>query len=178
MWVHLPPVPPALNCHIVECCITSYLFQLKKWCRRNFAVVNFYPQTMMVIANIFLCLSLLIHYGQAISATDLAEIKQAIFEDEKMKGIDRQLSDNIMTTGELVTALQNQETFVNELKEAHERETKALKLSYTTLEMYAKLSLPKTCSALKKTGLNETVTAMINPAGLDKSLAAIQSSAV
>ena len=129
---------------------------------------------MMVIANIFLCLSLLIHYGQAISATDLAEIKQAIFEDEKMKGIDRQLSDNIMTTGELITALQNQETFVNELKEAHERETKALKLSYTTLEMYAKLTLPETCSALKKTGLNETVTAMINPAGIDKSLAAIQ----
>ena len=90
----------------------------------------------MVIANIFLCLSLLIHYGQAISATDLAEIKQAIFEDEKIKGIDKQLSDNIMATGELVTALQNQETFVNELKEAHEREIKDL----NDVEMYSKLT--------------------------------------
>ena len=95
---------------------------------------------MTVIANIVLCLSLFVHYGEAISAADLAEIKTAIFEDEKMKGLDSQLSDNIMTTGELVTALQYQETFVNELKEAHEREIKDLKLSYTTLEMYSKLT--------------------------------------
>ena len=97
---------------------------------------------MKVIANILLYLSILFHYGQAISATDMAEIKKAIFEDDKIKGLDRQLNDNIMTTGELVTALQNQETFVNELKEAHEREIKDLKLSYMTLEMYSKLTLP------------------------------------
>ena len=115
---------------------------MKKWCHRNFAAVKSYPLTMKVIANILLCLSILFRYGQAISATDMAEIKKAIFEDDKIKGLDRQLNDNIMTTGELVTALQNQETFVNELKEAHEREIKDLKLSYMTLEMYSKLTLP------------------------------------
>ena len=46
---------------------------------------------MKVIANIFLYLSILFRYGQAISATDMAEIKKAIFEDEKIKGLDRQL---------------------------------------------------------------------------------------
>ena len=134
------------------------------------------------LANIFLYLSILFRYGQAISATEMAEIKKAIFEDDKMKGLDRQLNDNIMTTGELVTALQHQATLMNttlndynELKAAqlaqnqlHEKETKALKLQYHTLEMYSKLTLPETCTELKKTGLNESVTAMINPAGLEQ----------
>ena len=131
----------------------------------------------MVIANFIIFLSIFVGYGRAISSTELAEIKKAIFEDEKMKGIDRQLGDNIMTTGELVTAQQHQETLMKTtLKNYNEllMETEELKLKYSTLEMYSKLSLPETCSALRKTGLNESVTAMINPAGLDKSLAAIQ----
>ena len=131
----------------------------------------------MVTANIIIFLSIFVGYGRSISLTELAEIKKAIFEDEKMKGIDRQLGDNIMTTGELVTAQQHQETLMKTtLKNYNEllMETEELKLKYSTLEMYSKLSLPETCSALKKTGLNESVTAMINPAGIDKSLPAIQ----
>ena len=161
---------------------------MKNWCRRNFAPVKSYPLTMKVIANILLCLSILFRYGQAISATEMAEIKKAIFEDDKIKGLDRQLNDNIMTTDELVTALQHQTTLMNttlndfnELKAAqlaqkqsHEKETKDLKLKYDTLEMYAKLSLPETCSALKKSGLNKSVTAMINPAGLEQMFPAME----
>ena len=83
---------------------------------------------MMVIANFILFLSLFVGYGQAISSTELAEIKKAIFEDEEIKGLNRQLSNNIMTTGELVTAQQNQETLIEDLK-----------LQYSTLEMYSKV---------------------------------------
>ena len=83
---------------------------------------------MMVISNFILFLSLCVGYGQAISSTELAEIRKAIFEDEEMKGLNRQLSDNIMTTGELVTAQQNQETVIEDLK-----------LQYRTLEMYSKV---------------------------------------
>ena len=83
---------------------------------------------MMVISNFILFLSLFVGYGQAISSTELAEIKKAIFEGEEMKGLNRQLSDNIMTTGELVTAQQNQETVIEDLK-----------LQYRTLEMYSKV---------------------------------------
>ena len=78
---------------------------------------------------------------------------------------------------ELVTTLQHQDTLMKTTLKNYDElqmETEDLKLKYRTLEMYSKLSLPETCSALRKTGLNESVTAMINPAGLDKSLAAIQ----
>ena len=83
---------------------------------------------MMMISNFILFLSIFVGYGQAISSAELAEIKKAIFEDEEMKGLNRQLSDNIMTTGELVTAQQNQETLIEDLK-----------LQYSTLEMYSKV---------------------------------------
>lgn len=143
---------------------------------------------MIVIANIVLHLSFLVQYGQAISATDLgnlkAELKKEIFEDEKMKKLGTQITENIMATDEIVTALQHQETLLNttlndykELKEAqlaHEQETKDLKLRFKTLEMYSKLSLPETCSALRKTGLNESISAMINPAGVDQTFAPIE----
>ena len=96
----------------------------------------------MMISNFILFLSIFVGYGQAISSAELAEIKKAIFEDEKMKGIDRQLGDNIMTTGELVTALQYQDTLIkttlnnyNELQ----METENLKLQHRTLEMYTKV---------------------------------------
>ena len=136
---------------------------------------------IVAITNIVLCLSVFVQYGQAISATDWqnvkAELKREIFEDERMKRLDTQLSDNILTTDELVTALQNQEALVkttlndyNELKAAQ----LDLKLKYKTLEMYSRLSLPETCSALRKTGLNESVTVMINPMGLDQTFAPIE----
>ena len=99
------------------------------------------------------------------------EVYDRIIENEKKH------NDVVRKNNELFTALQNQETLMKTtLKNYNElqSETENLKLQYRTLEMYSKLSLPETCSALKKTGLNESVAAMINPAGLDKSLAAIQ----
>ena len=99
------------------------------------------------------------------------EVYDRIIENEKKH------KDVVRKNNELFTALQNQETLMKTtLKNYNElqSETENLKLQYRTLEMYSKLSLPETCSALRKTGLNESVTAMINPAGLDKSLAAIQ----
>ena len=99
------------------------------------------------------------------------EVYDRIIENEKKH------NDVVRKNNELFTALQNQETLMKTtLKNYNElqSETENLKLQYRTLEMYSKLSLPGTCSALKKTGLNESVSAMINPAGLDKSLAAIQ----
>ena len=97
---------------------------------------------MMLIANFILFLSLFVGYGQAISSTELAEIKKAIFEDEEMKGLNRQLSDNIMTTGELFTAQQNQEILLKTTLENYnelQMETEELKLKYSTLEMYSKV---------------------------------------
>ena len=104
----------------------------------------------MVISNFILFLSLFVGYGQAISSTEWAEIKKAIFEGEEMKGLNRQLSDNIMTTGELVTAQQNQETVIEDLK-----------LQYRTLEMYSKVrniwfSSPLVPSKWEKNMLTET----------------------
>ena len=99
------------------------------------------------------------------------EVYDRIIENEKKH------NDVVRKNNELFTALQNQETLMKTtLKNYNElqSEIENLKLQYRTLEMYSKLSLPETCSALRKTGLNESVTAMINPAGLDKSLAAIQ----
>ena len=99
------------------------------------------------------------------------EVYDRIIENEKKH------KDVVRKNNELFTALQNQEILMKTtLKNYNElqSETENLKLQYRTLEMYSKLSLPETCSALKKTGLNESVSAMINPAGLDKSLAAIQ----
>ena len=153
--------------------------------------VKSYPLTMVVlIAKIVFYLSLFVQYGQgqAISASELsnlkAELKKEIFEDEKMTKLGTQLTDNIMATGEIVTALQHQEILMNatlndynELKEAQlaqERETNDLRLQFKTLEMYSKLTLPETCSALRKTGMNESVTAMINPAGVDEAFAPIE----
>ena len=130
-----------------------------------------------ILANFIIFWSIFISYGGAISSTELAEIKKAIFEGEEMKGLKRQLSDNILTTGDLVTIQQHQETLLKTTLKNYNKlqiETENLKLQYRTLEMYSKLSLPETCSALRKTGLNESVKAMINPAGLDKSLPAIQ----
>ena len=53
-------------------------------------------------------------------------------------------------------------------------ETENLKLQYRTLEMYSRLTLPETCSELKKTGLNKSVAAMINPAGLEQMFSAME----
>ena len=99
------------------------------------------------------------------------EVYDRIIENEKKH------NDVVRKNNELFTALQNQETLMKTTLNNYNKllmETEELKLKYSTLEMYSKLSLPETCSALKKTGLNESVTAMINPAGIDKSLAAIQ----
>ena len=105
-----------------------------------------------------------------------------IIENERkhkdfVKKNNEQHEDLVKKNNELVTALQNQDTLMKTTIKNYSElqlETEDLKLKYRTLEMYSKLSLPETCSALRKTGLNESVTAMINPAGLDKSLAAIQ----
>ena len=105
-----------------------------------------------------------------------------IIENEKkhkdfVKKNNEQHDDLVKKNKELVTTLQHQDTLMKTTLKNYDElqmETEDLKLKYRTLEMYSKLSLPETCSALRKTGLNESVTAMINPAGLDKSLAAIQ----
>ena len=105
------------------------------------------------------------------------EKTHAAFVKKISELVEKKHDDLVKKNNEVVAALQNQETLMKTtLKNYNELqiETENLKLQYRTLEMYSKLSLPETCSALKKTGLNESVAAMINPAGLDKSLAAIQ----
>ena len=98
------------------------------------------------------------------------------------------LENNVETTQNclnqiqaLTTEIETKSNELNDLKEAqktqndlHEKETKDLKSKLKTLDMYAKLFLPETCSELKKTGFNEPVTALINPVGSDREFAPIQ----
>jgi septal ring factor EnvC (AmiA/AmiB activator) len=98
------------------------------------------------------------------------------------------LENNVETTQNclnqiqaLTTEIETKSNELNDLKEAqktqnelNEKETKDLKSKLKTLDMYAKLFLPETCSELKKTGLNEPVTTLINPAGSDREFAPIQ----
>ena len=99
------------------------------------------------------------------------EVYDRIIENEKKH------NDVVRKNNELFTALQNQETLMKTtLKNYNElqSETENLKLQYRTLEMYSRLTLPETCSELKKTGLNKSVAAMINPAGLEQMFSAME----
>jgi hypothetical protein len=113
------------------------------------------------------------------SYTRIIEIekKHADFVKKNNDLFEKNHDEFMKKNNELVTALQNQDALIKTMLKNYnelQMETENLKLQYRTLEMYSKLTLPETCSALKKTGLNKSVTAMINPAGLEQMFSAME----
>ena len=135
---------------------------------------------------IFTCLIIAIRGNeedfQSFKTEVLTKIKTIQDDQTRNKGIlENNMESNLNQIQALTTELERKSNELNDLKEAqktqtelHEKETKDLKSKLKTLDMYAKLFLPETCSELKKTGLNEPVTALINPAGSDKEFEPIQ----
>ena len=128
---------------------------------------------------IVICLS---HTLNQVKGLSVDELKQLVL-DQFTESYDRIIrnekkhDDLVKKTNELVTALQNQDTLMKTMLKNYnelQMETENLKLQYRTLEMYSRLTLPETCSELKKTGLNKSVAAMINPAGLEQMFSAME----
>ena len=105
------------------------------------------------------------------------EKNHADFVKKNNELVEKKHDDFVKKTNELVTALQNQDTLMKTMLKNYNElhmETENLKIQYRTLEMYSRLTLPETCSDLKKTGLNKSVAAMINPAGLEQMFSAME----
>ena len=134
---------------------------------------------MKLLMVIVICLS---HTLNQVKGLSVDELKQLVL-DQFTESYDRIIKnekkhdDLVKKNNELVTAMQNQDTLMKTMLKNYnelQMETENLKLQYRTLEMYSNLILPETCSELKKTGLNKSVAAMINPAGLEQMFSAME----
>ena len=134
---------------------------------------------MKFLMVIVICLSHTLNHVKGLSVDELKQLVLDQFTESYDRIIknEKKHDDLVKKTNELVTALQNQDTLMKTMLKNYNKlqiETENLKLQYRTLEMYSKLTLPETCSDLKKTGLNRSVTAMINPAGLEQMFSAME----
>ena len=115
--------------------------------------------------------------GKSVDELEGLVLDQFTESYDRIIKIEKNHDDLVKKNNELVTALQNQDTLMKTMLKNYNKlqmETENLKLQYRTLEMYSRLTLPETCSELKKTGLNKSVAAMINPAGLEQMFSAME----
>ena len=134
---------------------------------------------MKLLMIIVICLSHTLNQVKGLSVEELEQLVLDQFTEsyDRIIKIEKNHADLVKKNNELVTALQNQDTLMKTMLKNYNKlqmETENLKLQYRTLEMYSRLTLPETCSELKKTGLNKSVAAMINPAGLEQMFSAME----
>ena len=134
---------------------------------------------MKLLMVIVICLSHTLNQVKGLSVEELEQLVLDQFTEsyDRIIKIEKNHADLVKKNNELVTAMKNQDTLMKTMLKNYnelQMETENLKLQYRTLEMYSKLTLPETCSELKKTGLNKSVTAMINPAGLEQMFSAME----
>ena len=149
---------------------------------------------MKLLMVIVICLSHTLNQVKCLSVEELKQLvldqftesydriikiekNHADFVKKNNELVEKKHDDFVKKNNELVTALQNQDTLMKTMLKNYnelQMETENLKLQYRTLEMYSRLTLPETCSDLKKTGLNKSVAAMINPAGLEQMFSAME----
>ena len=134
---------------------------------------------MKLLMVIVICLSHTLNQVKGLSVEELEQLVLDQFTEsyDRIIKIEKNHADLVKKNNELVTALQNQDTLMKTMLKNYNElhiETENLKLQYRTLEMYSRLTLPETCSELKKTGLNKSVAAMINPAGLEQMFSAME----
>ena len=134
---------------------------------------------MKFLMVIVICLSHTLNHVKGLSVDELKHLVLDQFTESYTRIIknEKKHDDLVKKNNELVTAMQNQDTLMKTMLKNYNKlqiETENLKLQYRTLEMYSRLTLPETCSELKKTGLNKSVAAMINPAGLEQMFSAME----
>ena len=134
---------------------------------------------MKFLMVIVICLSHTLNHVKGLSVDELKQLVLDQFTESYTRIIknEKKHDDLVKKNNELVTAMQNQDTLMKTMLKNYnelQMETENLKLQYRTLEMYSRLTLPETCSELKKTGLNKSVAAMINPAGLEQMFSAME----
>ena len=134
---------------------------------------------MKLLMVIVICLSHTLNQVKGLSVDELKQLVLDQFTESYTRIIknEKKHDDLVKKNNELVTAMQNQDTLMKTMLKNYNKlqiETENLKLQYRTLEMYSRLTLPETCSELKKTGLNKSVAAMINPAGLEQMFSAME----